>query len=447
LKTSNYILGGTFDPDYGPLPVKVASLACRLAENPDAPDTDRWRWIRGQRIFNCVLGALTVALLIAMASLTHGRRTALLAGFIGACSEGLVFWSKTESINPQANLWAMAFLLAAALIAKYRHPALWLAAGAVGGLMIATKETFFGGLVMLPLLALGFYGRRRHGSWSEWRWLALGMGLFSVMVVALYLVAGSLDWEHFASRFTHYSEPDVQATMPGPAHTGGGIGHYLVSQPFTIINLAGKDLFTGAWLLVLVGLAGRRKPGWPLRMFPAALAFGGMLILMLSFPFTIGIKRLPETYDLVPAGLTLTPFIARAIERIAAWRRLPRAIGLGLAGLICCYTLLVGAAVDINLTQNTRYALLNIAQDDPVQYRIYIDLPDERDYPLLPRGWTIVDTPEDADLYLIHSGFDKQRDWFGGWQEKWHIEPPWSTRLTWYEFDWNPEYTIMQRRD
>ncbi|MDP8256530.1 MAG: hypothetical protein P9M14_12340 [Candidatus Alcyoniella australis] len=444
LKMGNYLEQGALDSDYGPLPQVIAGHVCRVGERLLGADRPgHWNWIVAQRLFNSLLGALSVALLIAIAALTHGRAVALFAGLLGACAEGLIFWSKTESVNSQAVFWTMALLLAAALIGRYRHPLLWLLAGVCAGLLLGTKETFFGYAAALPLLAAGFYVGREQRRWSTATWLLLGVLLYGLAAAGLYLLAGATDWQHFMLRLARYTSPDLNTTMPGRTLYQSTVLEYYTSQVTNVLILGGQVLFPGALLLVLVGLVGRRRPGWGLRLLPLAVALVGSLLLMFAVPWTIGVKRVIESYDLIPLGLALAVPAGAGLLRIQRTTRITRPLRLAVVILVCCYILLVGLSVDCNLMHNARYKLAAIGDVDPGPHRVYFEFSPEHGAPLLPPGWTVQDSPQGADL-LIDLADEQQLLLDRGWQVKWRVDPPWTSSLTWFEYSFDSGYVVLQ---
>ena len=379
---------------YGPLCYWIASVPCRIADAfAGGEDPTGWRWIIAQRVFNSLLCSACVLIVIVLTCITHGRPLALRAGFICACSPALIFWAKTESVNPQAAFWAMLFILAGTLFVKYvfRYTVLWLLAGIFAGLMIGTKETLLGGLVILPIIAAFYMLRQQAPRPNGKRLLLVQSVLFEAVAVIIYLSISLTNKSLFITRLLRYTDKNTQQITAGSLVyiLVAGLARLVVTFISVVfVSLQILSFFPLSILLAAVGFCRNLSKSSLLNYIPLILALG------LCWLSTYAMFWRPvATQDALPLALMFSPFVALGIQGLENWNGISRFVRYSAVTIIYMLIFAFGLAVDLNQIYNAHYGLLEIAEENSEPHTVLFYSLREYDTLALPQGWTYVDVP------------------------------------------------------
>ena len=212
-----------------------------------------------------------------------------------------IFWSHFVMLEHFSNAAAAASVAITIAGNRRNSPALWFAAGLLGGLAVAFKQTE----VVLPVAILVFFGLKLFGERlpavatlrSALVWIA-GMALAGALLVIVLALQGSL------AAFIQFASS--------------------AAQPAPFANLAGKANQIVTWSV--------RRP-YPWLLIPATgyVAWRGnaaQRLLLLWFLAEAGFLLLPSELDLTPGGFShyAIPALASASAVCAAgifsfWRR------------------------------------------------------------------------------------------------------------------------------
>ncbi|MDP8256528.1 MAG: glycosyltransferase family 39 protein [Candidatus Alcyoniella australis] len=445
IRVDTVIENGTYIWEwYGPAVYRVSIAACRVSDLiAGRPDPTGWRWLIAQRTLHVLLCSACVLILIVLTRLTTNRSIALKAGIIGACSPVLVFWSKTESANPQVLFWAMLFLLCGTLALQRRMLRWWLFAGLFAGATVATKEAFWGVGLALPAVAL-FY-EIRIGQGVQWRsWIGRSL-LFGLVAVALYAAITALDPELFATRVHNYTlKTELIAPQVGLPMVVLGLLWHLVWALIQVTFGASQGLFVFLLVmpLLIVGLVRARGRFGERSYGPLLIALLTIWLLEASITY-----RELHAQDSLFLSLAYTPLVAIGIERFSNTRLLPR--GVRKMGVAALWIIIVafGLLIDLNMIYNPRYDLLELGQDDPQPRKVYYHQLRDVDFPALPEHWTEVKDLRSADLLVTYQREEllEPRALFFDWEITHQIDTYLPLRLP--EPNYNIAYWIMEPKN
>jgi 4-amino-4-deoxy-L-arabinose transferase-like glycosyltransferase len=295
------------------------------------------RW-QAARVFEALLGAVTVALIIAIAARLWSRRVALVAGGIAAVYPPLVLVGSSlmsESLYIPLGLAAVLVALQAR-----ERPGRWapaVGAGVLVGLAALARST---DLILVIPIAWLLWGAR-----PRWSWRALRAPALATVVTALTLVPWTVrnvevmhtfvpitdesgyaligTYNSYAQARTDYpalyTPPLLEAAKLLPLARGRNEAQYssrLTSQVFDYIgNHPGSVLKTGFWnsvrLLNLSGPGFERyiEPTWGYASgLAVASVYGFWVVLALAVAgmLTRAARRAPPAFWLCPVALLAT---------------------------------------------------------------------------------------------------------------------------------------------
>ncbi|MDP8256529.1 MAG: DUF2142 domain-containing protein [Candidatus Alcyoniella australis] len=404
--------GLTIQDHYGPLCFSVARLACFIADSVvHDPEYREWNWIIALRAMNILFCTACVLVLMLITLITHSRLVALQSGFICACAPAVVFWAKSESVNPLVTLLLMLTILAAVHLLRSSRPQalLWIVCGVLAGLTISAKETYWGILAALPVVYI--LNCWRH-DWPLSRIVFQGLPwsvLYVALAVVIYFKFTFSEPELLNVRISHYLGP-IQGSEPAPVmnllELLGVIGQKMLTWLFVVPLTALSGLFFNpfSYFFGLIGLAASIRGSSFGRWTPLLLAYVTTWLMSILLLWR---DNLPQ--DVLPLALCLSPLVALGISTVFGWRRLP--VWAARTGIGAVYTLILlfGLLVNLNMIYNPRYDLLELGRDDDRRHSVIFAVQRENREPALPKHWSRVEDVNQADMLVVElNSYNKQ---------------------------------------
>ena len=284
LKTSELLQSGTYRYDpwehHGPTLYYLALPVMKLAGVKDFAGMTEF----SVRIVPALFG-VGLVLFLSLVAKGLGRSATFCAAAATAVSPAMVFFSRYYIQEMLLVFFTFGLIVSAWRYARTQVPGWLLAAGAFGGLMAATKETWIlaaaamaAGLVLATL-----WTRRVDGAPESARprlrwWAAPAAVLGGALVAALFYSSFFTNWEGLRDAFRAYGNYFYRAAGAGVAGIHDHPWHYYLAMLLNSRWITG--CIGGPWwsegiilVLALVGIGAALRPRGPGDGDPALLKF------------------------------------------------------------------------------------------------------------------------------------------------------------------------------